>query len=276
MAKRTLKHKSKSKINYKNKTKQKRSRRQRGGANITVNYNASGMERSVVLDIADTSSFRELEAKLKEHIKPFLFRRFYNVPSMNSPLVQTAFRAEVFAKTVPIFLVPYLFKQEDIISIRKEKPAASLNSGNDQIFNSNWPVYTENEKALVLEKLKDKIGYEIAVRYVGTGYMFYSVPHLTALSALFDDKTVDQCIEAYFPARPQPPSEAFDFIYLAFGDIFKPEGHMDKKTEANLTPAGKAKLEEYKSYPYEMFAAAAEGDAGGGAAAGGGAKAEGQ
>jgi len=47
---------------------------------------------------------------------------------------------------------------------------------------------------------------------------------------------------------------------------------MDKKTEADLTSAGREKLEEYKSYPDEMFAAAAaagSGAAGGGAAGSG-------
>lgn len=255
MAKRTLKHKSK--LKSKTKSKSKRSRRQRGGANITVNYRSGGQDRSVVLQIEDTSSFRELEAKLKEHIKPYLFRRFYNVPNMNSPLVQTGFTAEVFAKTMPAILATTLLKNEDITSIRKEKPVASLNSGHDKEFNSNWPVYTEAEKAFVLDKLTASIGYEIAVRHQeGSGYIFYSVPHLTALCALFDDKSIDQCFEAYFPPA-KAPSEHFDFIYLAFGDIFKPEGHVDKKAEEDLTPAGREKLEEYMSYPDEMFAAAA-------------------
>jgi hypothetical protein len=264
MAKRTLKNKTKNKT----RSKSKRSRRQRGGAKITVNYKSDGMLRSVVLDIADTSTFRELEAKLKEYIKPNLFRRFHHVPNMNSPIVQTAFTAEVFAKTMPAILAGNLLKEEDIISIRKEKPVASLNSGHDREFNSNWPVYDEAEQKFVLDKLTARLGYEIAIRHQGgSGYIFYSVPHLTALCALFDDKTIDQCFETYFPPRPAAPSEAFDFIYLAFGDIFKPEGHMDKKTEADLTPAGRTKLEEYKSYPDEMFAAAAAAPAAGGAAA---------
>jgi len=266
MAKPTLKKKSKSKT--KTKKKQQRSRRQRGGVNITVNYTAGGMERSVVLDIADRSNFRELKAKLEEHIKPYLFRKFYNIHGINSPIVQTAFRAEVFYKIMPGILAGILLKQEDIISIRKEKPLANLNAGKGKEFDSNWPVYNEAEQKFVLDKLTESIGYEIAIRYAcpGVGYIFYSVPHLTALCALFDDKTIDQCIEAYIPPRQAAPSEAFDFIYLAFGDIFKPEDHMDKKTEEDLTPAGRAKLEEYKSYPPEMFAAA--GGAPGGGAAG--------
>ena len=261
MAKRTLKNKTKSKT----RSKSKRSRRQRGGANITVNYKSDGMDRSVVLQIDDTSTFRELEAKLKEHIKPYLFRRFYRVHNMNSPIVQTAFTAEVFAKTMPAILAGNLLKEEDITSIRKEKPVANLNSGHDREFNSNWPVYTEAEQKFVLDKLTARLGYEIAIRFAGhgSGYIFYSVPHLTALCALFDDKTIDQCFETYIPPA-KAPSEAFDFIYLAFGDIFKPEGHMDKKTEADLTPAGREKLEEYKSYPDEMFAAAAASPGGGG------------
>jgi len=256
MAKRTLKNKLKSKT--KSKRKQKKSRRQRGGANITVNYKYGGMDKSVVLQIEDTSSFRELEAKLNEHINPLLFRRFYNVPDMNSPIGQTGFMAEVFAKTPPEFLATLLLKEEDITSIRKEKPVANLNSGspNGREINSNWPVYTEAEKRFVLDKLTTRLGYEIAVRYQkGSGYIFYSVPHLTHLCALFGDKSIDQCFETYFPPKPKAPSEAFDFIYLAFGDIFKPEDHMDKKKEADLTPAGRDKLEEYTSYPDEMFTA---------------------
>lgn len=266
MAKRTLK------VNRKRKSikKQRRSRRQRGGANITVNYKSGGINRSVVFEIADTSNFRELEAKLKEHIKPCLLRRFYHIPNLNSPLGdKTSFTAEVFNKLPPGILAMTLLKQEDILSIGKQKPAANLDSGCDKDFNSNWPVYTEAEKGIVLERLKEKIGYEIAVRHVGEGtaYLFYSVPHLTALCSLFGDKTLEQCFEAYFPPRPAP-SEAFDFIYLAFGDIFKPEGHTDKKTEADLTPAGREKLEEYKSYPDEMFSADSSAAAyGGGAAA---------
>ena len=269
MAKRTLKVNRKRK----SKSKQHRSRRQRGGANITVNYRSGGLNKSVVLEIADTSNFRELETKFKAHISPFLFRRFIPNPDLNSPLGdKTTFTAEVFPKMLPGILANTLLKEEDIASIRKEKPVANLNSGHDTDFNSNWPVYTEAEKGAVLERLKGQIGYEIAIRYVGqgSGYIFYSVPHLTSLCSLFDDKTIDQCFEAYIPPRPAAPSEAFDFIYLAFGDIFKPEDHMDKKTEADLTPAGREKLEEYKSYPDEMFAAAPaaapEGGARGGAA----------
>jgi hypothetical protein len=188
MAKRTLKNKTKSKT----RSKSKRSRRQRGGANITVKYRSDGMDRSVVLQIEDTSTFRELEAKLKEHIKPNLFRRFHHVPNKNSPIVQTLFTADVFAKTMPAILAGKLLKEEDIISIRKEKPVASLNSGHDTQFNSNWPVYTEAEKKFVLDKLTARLGYEIAVRHQeGSGYIFYSVPHLTHLCALFDDKTID-------------------------------------------------------------------------------------
>jgi hypothetical protein len=232
-----------------------------------VKYRSDGMDRSVVLQIEDTSTFRELEAKLKEHIKPNLFRKFYHVHNMNSPIGgKTAFTAEVFAKTMPAILAITLLKEEDITSIRKEKPVANLNSGHDIEFNSNWPVYTEAEKKIVLDKLTARLGYEIAIRFAGhgSGYIFYSVPHLTHLCALFDDKTIDQCFETYIPPRPVAPSEAFDFIYLAFGDIFKPEGHVDKKTEADLTPAGREKLEEYKSYPDEMFAAAAAAPGGGG------------
>ena len=267
MAKRTLKVNRKRK----SKSKQHRSRRQRGGANITVKYKSAGINKSVVFEIADTSNFRELEAKLKEHIKPYLFRKFIPDRDLNSPLGDTTtFTAEVFPKMLPGILANTLLSEEDITSIRKEKPVANLNSGHDKGFNSNWPVYTEDEKAFVLERLTKKIGYPIAVTFVGngSGYIFYSVPHLTSLCSLFDDKTIDQCFEAYIPPRPAAPSEAFDFIYLAFGDIFKPEDHMDKKTEADLTPAGREKLEEYKSYPDEMFAAAPAAPAGG---AGGGA-----
>jgi hypothetical protein len=264
MAKRTLKNKTKSKT----RSKSKRSRRQRGGAKITVNYRSDGMDRSVVLDIADTSTFRELEAKLKEHIKPNLFRKFYHVHNMNSPIGgKTAFTAEVFAKTMPAILAITLLKEEDITSIRKEKPVASLNSGHDTQFNSNWPVYTEAEQKFVLDKLTARLGYEIAVRHQeGSGYIFYSVPHLTHLCYLFDDKTIDECFETYFPPA-KAPSEHFDFIYLAFGDIFKPKDHVDasmKITRDSLTHKGKGILATYIGYPDEMFAAAAAAPGGGG------------
>jgi hypothetical protein len=167
---------------------------------------------------------------------------------------------------MPALLANSLFST-DITSISKQKPVASLNTGHDIDFNSNWPVYTEAEKAIVLKRLKKQMGYEIAIKYggPGNGYLFYSVTHLTILCGLFDDKSIDECIEAYLRNPSPAPSEAFDFIYLAFGDIFKPEGHMDKKSEADLTPAGRAKLEEYMSYPDEMFGSKEDQLEGGGA-----------
>jgi hypothetical protein len=234
----------------------RRSRRQRGGARITVNYTTDGTDKAQDFEITDTSNHRELETKVKAFLSslptPVLFKRFRNVVNMNSPLTLTILKAEIVSKELPALLARALIGT-DITTIGKEKPVATLNAGNNTHFNSNWPLYTEAEKAIVLKILKKQIGYEIGVRYVvSSGYIFYSVPHLTVLCGLFDDKSIEQCFQAYFPPSPEP-SEAFDFIYLAFGDIFKPEGHMDKKTEADLTAAGRAKLQEYMSYPDELF-----------------------
>ena len=239
----------------------RRSRRQRGGARITVKFTTNGLTQTKDFEITDTSNFRELETKLKAHLSslptPLFFRKFYTANNLNKPIdlaSQSNITAEVYSKMMPAILANSIFST-DIASIGKQKPIANLNTGHDTDFNSNWPVYTEAEKAIVLKRLKKQIGYEIGITYggPGNGYLFYSVAHLTILCGLFDDKSIDECIEAYLRNPSPPPSEAFDFIYLAFGDIFKPEGHTDKKTEADLTPAGRAKLQEYMSYPDEMF-----------------------
>lgn len=232
---------------------------QRGGANITIKYTHNSIKQTININ---ATNFGELLGKFKEHLitldPPRFFHKFLDSSHLqnNSPLnVDTTFVADTFIKMMPQLLFNDLIGK-DIGRLCKTKPVANLNSGQDTDFNRQWPIYTDVEKKFILNKLCTKIGYEVAIEYVGHGsaYVFYSVPHLTLLCNLFDDKSIDECFQKYIKDGPgQPPSEAFDFIFLAFGDIFKAEGDTDKKTKDDLTQPGKLKFDTYISYTDDLF-----------------------
>lgn len=121
----------------------------------------------------------------------------------------------------------YKSMAHNITKISKNKPVATLNSGNHKWFYVNYDLMPEAEKALLKSRftgfLTKKNGYETQLEIYSPDdksslVVFYDRRFLTELCKIFD-YSLQEGLEMIARIRTEKSPEQLAFIYLAFGDI---------------------------------------------------------